>query len=385
MGYYLDIMKDKISGFTIVEMAIVIVIIGLLLTTVMGFTSGLRQSSALSATIAREQTIKNALINFIATNNRLPCPAPSIPTPTSVLGVEDTPGNSAATACTNSNPSDSNTVGVKVVSGLIPWVSLGLTDDMGSDGYYNRFTYQVVQSATYNNLTSQTVVGIKGDISVHFSATPTATLGHPPVGNQVNYCIPAGSTSTYNSCAAVAVIVSHGSNGLGGFTRSGGATPSPVGQDELENTEDGNAKFVMKDASNDDANPFDDIILPLTSNDLLSPLTLNGSLQSANTLLSNEFKNITETIIANSFTNKSGNQYPLLGPASYIPPIIVNDPWGNPISVNIISSPITETSMGTDTAFILTSRGPDGTISTDDIIHRVLVSKVYEPFSIAGF
>jgi prepilin-type N-terminal cleavage/methylation domain-containing protein len=53
--------KLKPNGFTLVEMAVVIVIIGLLMTTVIGFTSGLRQSTALSATITREQTIKNAL------------------------------------------------------------------------------------------------------------------------------------------------------------------------------------------------------------------------------------------------------------------------------------------------------------------------------------
>lgn len=408
--------KIRQNGFTLVEMAIVIVIIGLLLTTALGFATSLRQSSALSATLTREQAIKNALISFIAQNNRLPCPAPSTlplpPTPAPIPGVEDTPGNSPATACPNSNPTNSNTVGVKVVTGIVPWVSLGLTDDAGTDGYYNRFTYQVVQSATYNNLTSQTVSGIKGDISVHLTtpAMPAATQGPAPTGNQVNYCIPTGSTSTYNSCAAVAIIVSHGSNGTGGYTRSGVATPAPVGSDEQENS-DFNAKFVMKDASNSATNPFDDIVLPLNANDLISPLTLNGSLQSANAVIANDFANITASIIANATLTKqppstavSTRTFNNTGAFNYCstssnfyslsPVPMPKDPWGSIINyaAGTYSNICTATAlMNTTTstpniAFTLQSYGPDMLANTsDDIIVNIPVGQVMGPFGANGW
>lgn len=50
--------------------------------------------------------------------------------------------------------------------------------------------------------------------------------------------------------SAVAVIVSHGKNGLGAFTSSGTRLPIPASADEVANTDDDGA-FVRRDQTND--------------------------------------------------------------------------------------------------------------------------------------
>ena len=63
------------KGFTLLEMAMVLAIIGLVFGAVMSATTVLLKSSKISATQSKEATIKAAIISFIAINNRLPCPA----------------------------------------------------------------------------------------------------------------------------------------------------------------------------------------------------------------------------------------------------------------------------------------------------------------------
>lgn len=373
------------SGFTLVEMAVVLVIIGLLLVAGIGLGTTQIELSRITATKIKQEAIKNALISFIARNNRLPCPAVAALAPNAVgYGSEAlTPG-----ACAGS------TIVGAVSTGIVPWENLGISDDIASDGNYNRFTYQVDLLAT--GLNSATISGLKGAISVHTNVP--AVLGPVPIGNQTNDC----TVGNYNPCSGVVTIISHGTNGLGAYTSEGVQRILPAsGTDEAENT-NADSKVVVKDYSNNPANPFDDIVMIIPAYELLAPLTKNGSLDDYNAALNKNFSAISGAVIAYTFANRTGTT----GSGSYptptdpiitnLPVNILNDPWGNTIKYKqFISNPlsasnslpnITKMTDPNNIAFTLSSNGPDGAPSTaDDIIKTVYVTQLMNAYSNASW
>lgn len=353
-------MQNNYKGFTLVEMAVVLVIIGLMLSAGMGFGTTQIQSAKIAATKQKQETIKLALINFISRNNRLPCPAVANLAPGSAgYGAEAATPGTCTSATTNG----------AVVTGIVPWVSLGLSDENGSDGYYNRFTYQVVLAAT--NANAKTISYIRGAISTH-TATPVA-MGAPAVGNQSNDCTAGG---TYNPCAALAIIVSHGNNGAGAHTSDGTQVPLPTGADELENTNN-DSRFVIKDYSTNSANPFDDIVLPLSSTDLLSTLTTRGMLKDYTSYINDDLANIENTVLTYALTHRSGASgsysYPILTALGSSLPI---DPWGKAYVYQQNLSPVTGLTSGASIVYTVKSYGPDGITSADDITNLISASQL---------
>jgi prepilin-type N-terminal cleavage/methylation domain-containing protein len=109
----------KIShGFTITEMAVVLVIIGLLIGgLIIPFSEQLNQQR-LEATQQRLEEIKEALIGFAIIDGRLPCPD------TDNDGIEDNPA-----ACN--------------IEGDLPWTTLALDTSHSSDPWGAPFRYRI--------------------------------------------------------------------------------------------------------------------------------------------------------------------------------------------------------------------------------------------------
>lgn len=365
-------MPRKQIGFTLIEMAVVLVIISLILSTILGFGNAQIQASKINSTKQKQQIIKLAIISFISRNNRLPCPAIATIAKGAIgYGVE------APTGCTGT------TLNGAVATGIVPWSTLGVTDENASDGYYNRFTYQVVVDAT--KLTDQTIVGLKGAISTHIG-TP-ATLRNAPTGNQSNDC--QTGTSTYNPCSAVAILISHGVNGNGAYTEDGLRKTLPTGNDEAENTND-DSKFVIKENSDNQDNPYDDIVLPLSSTDLLTPLTTNNSIKDVNASIHEDVTNIKNAIIANAVANRvntSGSySYPIPNVLPTVPANTSSDAWGNLYQYTQNISAINSATNSSLLAFTITSLGADETLNTtDDFVIRVSVNELQDGFTKAGW
>ena len=362
-----------ITGFTLVEMAVVLVIIGLLLVAGLNLGTTQIELARIKSTKEEQESIKFSLINFIARNKRLPCPAIATLAPNAVgYGIEAiTPGTCTGTTVTGN-----------VSTGLIPWVSLGLPDSNASDGNYNRFTYQVAIAATNTNV--QTISGLKGVISIHTNAP--AVLGATPAGNQTNIC----TVGNYNPCLAVVAIISHGTNGLGAFTSSGTRIVLPaVGSDEEENTNLDN-KIVVKEYSNNAANPFDDIVMSLTASDLLSPLTTKGSLDDYNAAINQKYSDMTGAIIANAVTLRTGSPGSYVYPTPVVLPVLpattIADPWGNAIVYTQVTPSVNSATNASNVAFTLASNGPDGVVGTaDDIVKTIFVAQLKSAYSTAGW
>lgn len=235
-------------GFTLIEMAIVLIIITLVVGSALVPLSTQIEQRKRAETQKTLEEIKEALIGFAVANGRLPCPA----TATS-NGVEDPMGGGACT-----NP----------YNGFVPAVTLGITptDDQGFviDGWGGRIRYAVTRANNNNNYVT-TNDGIRNvgmgaflpDLHVCASST-----GVTPT----NCGTTAGNTLT---ASAPALIYSLGQNWPTGGT----------GNDEAENL-DADVVFVSHVPSPATApnGEFDDIVTWISPYTLFNRMVAAGQL-----------------------------------------------------------------------------------------------------------
>jgi prepilin-type N-terminal cleavage/methylation domain-containing protein len=100
-------------GFSLVEMAVVLAIVGLLMAGLLPMLSGQQERAQRNETKQQLEDIRQALIGFAVINGRLPCPAdPTVTDPTSAnYGVEKATCSSAPTE-----------------EGYLPWKTLGVSE-----------------------------------------------------------------------------------------------------------------------------------------------------------------------------------------------------------------------------------------------------------------
>ncbi len=151
-------------GFTITEMAVVLVIIGLLFVFLLPVSNTLLSNQRRSATLQTLQNIQAALNNFAIINKRLPCPADgSLAIPSGLEGPLTANGD-----CAN-NQAD----------GIVPWVPLGLAPAATLDAWYDQITYRVGYGLTRTGALDMTYCDPGGAAAVT-AAWPAA--GVPAAG-----------------------------------------------------------------------------------------------------------------------------------------------------------------------------------------------------------
>ncbi|MBI4196059.1 MAG: type II secretion system protein [Betaproteobacteria bacterium] len=227
------------SGFTLVEMAVVIFIITLLLGSILVPLATQVEQKQISDTQKTLDEIREALVGFALVNGYLPCPD------TNDDGAEDV--NAGTGRC--------GTVAGGIATGNLPWATVGVA---GTDAWSNRFRYVLNERYAWR--------------------PPAALINLSGGGTDVRVCQAAncGGTGT----AVVAVIVSHGKNGYGATNSLSGTTnPSPTGADELENT-DADREVVSRaiSAPESSAGEFDDIVTSLSQYILLNRMVAAGRL-----------------------------------------------------------------------------------------------------------
>lgn len=226
-------MKLRQPGFTLVELAVVLAIFGLLLgILVIPLSTQVDQQRYADA--ERQLTaVHEALLGFAIANGRLPCPATAtIASGAANAGVENKPG----AAC-----------GGGVAEGVLPWATLGVPE---LDPWGLRFTYRVATA-----LADDPAAGMQASFLITDTGNITVTDGAVNIGTQLP-----------------AVVVSHGKNGLGAFrpdgTQVGGATGN-----ELQNANNDVTFVSQLPAPN-----FDDLVI------WVSPHVLKTRLVAANRL-----------------------------------------------------------------------------------------------------
>ena len=189
-------------GFTLVEMAIVLIIFSLLVGGMMMSLSSQQDLASSRETEMRMNEIRDALLGFAVVNGRLPCPAnPAIASGAAGAGIEYAP---TAAGCTTAT------------TGVIPWGTLGVSE---TDGWGRRLSYAVTKEFASN---TRFALATPGDINIH------ATVGGP---NQAT--------------AIPAVIVSHGANGFRAYLPNGTQMGVTADADEQENS-NADTTFISK-------------------------------------------------------------------------------------------------------------------------------------------
>lgn len=251
-------------GFTLVEMAVVLVLFGIVASMGLKMVNATLDNSAYSDTKAKQERIKTALISYLRTNGRLPCPDMTTDQTNASYGLQDRSG-SVDSACT-------------AIAGVFPWRDLQLSRSDVTDGWGNFFTYHVANSVRPDliNWTSRTV-GTPFDIN-QLSISPAITVF---TINERN-----GGTSSTIATNAVVVIISHGKNGLGARTVKGTTNTAPAaGTDEAVNATVNSATFYRSPYNEDTGvtgGTYDDIVTYLTPQDLLQPFVNEGALKACN-------------------------------------------------------------------------------------------------------
>jgi prepilin-type N-terminal cleavage/methylation domain-containing protein len=223
------------KGFTLAELAIVLVIVALLIGGMLVPLSAQRDLQDIRETQRQLSDITEALMGFAASNRSTVGENPYLPCP-------DTDGDG----------SENRTGSVCVAyEGRLPWSDLGVGRE---DAWGNRFRYRVAEK----NANSE--IGFTFGTKVSLEVCEDA----------------ACATVIANSLPAV--VVSHGKNGAGAFNVSGGTNPAPTGADEIAN-QNRDDKFVLHPPSNVPGSEFDDLVAWVSPYILFNRMISAGRLQ----------------------------------------------------------------------------------------------------------
>ncbi|MGB5082482.1 MAG: prepilin-type N-terminal cleavage/methylation domain-containing protein [Burkholderiales bacterium] len=256
-------------GFTLAEVAIVVLIVGLLLGGLLGTYSSQVELSRIAETRRTLETARDALIGFAAANGRLPCPANAASNGAEAVSVLPPP------TCNVSVAPEQQGVG------FLPAATLGLTpiDSQGFliDAWGSRVRYAVTNDnglftfTTQGQMRAQLIDLNPGTpqqtlLRICTTAAPPNAIAFPGTNNAA--CSGIGTTLT-NS--AVAVIFSVGKNGVVGGTGVAG-----VGLDEQANL-NSDRVFISHDSiPPPSANEFDDIVVWLSPSILYNRVLSGG-------------------------------------------------------------------------------------------------------------
>ena len=117
------------AGFTLIEVVVVMLIFAIVIAMAAAITRGITAAQKRSLTGTRMQTLDAALAQFVSAQRRLPCPADgTLASSAANAGVEMRAGS----ACTGNQ-----------TGGVVPWRTLGLTENDATDGWERRYTYRV--------------------------------------------------------------------------------------------------------------------------------------------------------------------------------------------------------------------------------------------------
>jgi len=275
-------LMDPHKGFTLIELAIVLFIVGLLMA---GFLAPLAESinqERRAQTQDRLNEIKEALYGHAITNGRLPCPdcrANGVGTcpgaGTLNDGIEDFNVNLIDCAV-DPNPGGANPL--DILEGNLPWATLGISQ---FDAWESWFTYGVSDSAADIIGTGTPGTGCVG-ATENLATIATCAVGDITIINKGN--VPAVCPLPAQVQVAqqvIAVVVSHGAN----ITRTPGAAPgliiAPVLCSEIENLNQ-DANFVSSTYINpsNNNNPLgnDDMVIWISPNVIKNKLIQAGRL-----------------------------------------------------------------------------------------------------------
>jgi prepilin-type N-terminal cleavage/methylation domain-containing protein len=307
--------KHTQSGFTLVELAIVVVVAGIAGFAIINAYSTLAKNIQRNKTQLHLTMIQNALAAYVNRNMRLPCPMnPAFAAMTPPMGYEAGSGANGDIIPAN----------CPVIEGIVPYKTLSLPAEMARDGDGSYITYRIARShgrdqrnfalihqncrgvmwmerpmntpvGTVQNINPELARfccrGTEGgvnDLDVEIRPQTTAALQNVwtlPVDNGgARYAIDSieslppdhlpSSASNRNTIRPIYVLVSHGANGTGAFREDGSGNRNAgfLGTDEATNANTASSQFATYEPVllQNDATYFDDRLAWGTQDTLLA-------------------------------------------------------------------------------------------------------------------
>ena len=251
-----DIKSLHHKGFTLIELAVVLVVVGILLGSFIGTLTSRIDVTKKNDTVNELEEIKQSMMAYAFVNGYLPCPDCS----------------AVAGACTAALVGDgmadhdagNNRCVLDETSGNVPWVTLGLGR---GDPWGNHYRY-AVQNVYADSDTAFSLNSIAG----------TASIKEPDYVADVT-----GATQHSLADNVVAIILSHGSNGYGAINEENIANPAipAANLDELENTDDDGDYYLRPETSAETTiagKEFDDIVIWISEYELKAKMVEAGKL-----------------------------------------------------------------------------------------------------------
>ncbi len=251
--------KTGNPGFSIVELAIVLIIIAIFVGMIMFTTQARLDASKTYTTKERMQIIMDAMDRFVEQYGYVPCPAPLNVVPTNANygttnnsnnPVGGNPCQTQQASCTHATTIRSHTDGggrtYRLVKGALPFKILGLDSQIAVDGWGNRLDYLIVDVyAGREAYTRSQVLG--NNIPANFD-------------NGVLYNVQnlGGHTVTPERDIAY-MLLSHGSNQHGGYRdKDGGQFPPANGSSQEQANANPTSGAIYQSTG---ARDFDDILV----------------------------------------------------------------------------------------------------------------------------
>ena len=226
------VFKNKFSGFTLVEMAIVLVIIGFILGGLLVSLTAQTDLRDYAETRKLLENSKEALIGYTLTNRHLPCPD-----------------------ITNDGVEDFNAVtgNCSAPEGNLPWSTLSLQN---TDAWGQAFIYRV---------------------SAAFSQRPPLNTFNLTMNGNIKICNEAACSTPTLTSNAIAVVISRGKNR--GICST---LPSlPACADERANDDNNNDFVSHEPRAGTLATPngeYDDVVVWLSNSILMNRMVAAGQL-----------------------------------------------------------------------------------------------------------
>jgi prepilin-type N-terminal cleavage/methylation domain-containing protein len=245
--------RPQSAGFTLVEMAVVVVIIGILMAMGLATANSYMQNTQRATTKDRADYVRDAMIAYFTANHRLPCPdnGSNVVVGGPRDGVEDRLVGGA-------NPDV--TSGCTTALGTVPFLTLGIAREKAIDAYGNFITYRLDTARNWHLTSTFPAQVLPSPPNPFVPCSPPGII--PPVAGLSVYSAPAVQQTN----VAAVVLISHGPNGLGAWnqgTTNASRNTLPAIAGEQGNTvaapvaPAGYRAYVYSDSA---AAPFDDVV-----------------------------------------------------------------------------------------------------------------------------
>jgi prepilin-type N-terminal cleavage/methylation domain-containing protein len=251
--------KSLPKAFSLIELSIVILIASILITGALSFSTAGVNNARLKSTRERIDALYKSLANYVLVNKKLPCPA-SLMVVKSLdpvnYGLAVGADGSCSGAGVYNNAASANP---NVVYGMVPIKTLGLSNDMGEDGFENKIVYIIDNRFTKIDTPLQTGFGL--------------TI----IGSHIIIEEKSAAASAIDTSAAIFALISYGPNKYGAFNANSNVQNSiSLDIDERDNIND-NANLFSSGVNFDNiivvssnaSDVFDDIVLYKTRNQMI--------------------------------------------------------------------------------------------------------------------